>query len=392
MGKFLLIFLLTKEISLEFQGEFTLMNTNIALLVVFVGLDFYIYSNRLIVKDQTSLMFVFKNSLVFYFCSYLLLIPICYLLYQFGLVPKEVLLVFIVLSILEHLGQELFRIYIALENVVFANILFFLRAGLWSWVLVVYLFFVGTDGVNLFAILGIWALSSLTAIVLGIAQLPEIRRFGSVPLDKNWIVKGVKVGASVFLATIFLKVIEYSDRYLIDYFLGKKALGIYAFYFQLSNIINVLVFTLYISFIYPKILKNVYNRDKEVLKRNKNEIYKSTLAIVLGMLVVFLISMPFILEAMNKQDLDANKDILFILMGSAIFFNFSFGSHYVLIAEERENLIIKTTFIAFVINLVLNISLIPLMGIYGAGIALCASSFALWVTKVYEEKKLIKQW
>ncbi|MGW9684606.1 lipopolysaccharide biosynthesis protein [Flagellimonas sp. 2504JD1-5] len=305
---------------------------------------------------------------------------------------KEVLLVFFVLSVFEHLGQELFRIYIALEKVVFANILFFLRSGLWSWIVVLLLFFLGESNITLKTILLLWTVSSLIAITFGIAKLPNIKDFGKIQLDKDWIIKGVKVGASVFLATILLKVVEYSDRYLIDYFLGKKELGVYVFYFQLANIINVLVFTLYISFIYPKILKSVYDKDKLSLKKNKSEIYKSTSAIVVGMISVFVVFSSFLLDTMDKPELYTSKNIFFVLVISALFFNFSFGSHYVLIAEERENLIIKTTFMAFVVNLSLNLILIPAIGIYGASIALLLSSLALWISKLYEETQLLKKW
>ncbi len=392
LGKFLLVFFLTKKISLEFQGEFSLMNANIALLIIFIGFDFYVYSNRLIVKDKGSLIFIFKNSVLFYLCSYLAFVPICFLLWQAGLVNKELLAVFFLLGVLEHFGQELFRIYIALEKVVFANVLFFLRAGLWSWIIVGYLFFYDDDAITMFAILTIWAISSLLAVMIGVLKLPQIKNFFIEPIDRAWIFKGLKVGASVFLATILLKVIEYSDRYLIDFFLGKKALGIYAFYFQLANIVNVLVFTLYISFIYPKILKNVYDKDTVQLHKNKKEIYKSTVVIVVGMLVLFMLGLPFLLEVMNKTDLNANTEILFILMGSAVFFNFSYGSHYVLIAEEKEKLIIKTTLIGFMINITLNLILIPVVGIYGAGIALLIGSIALWLTKLWEERKLVQRW
>jgi O-antigen/teichoic acid export membrane protein len=256
----------------------------------------------------------------------------------------------------------------------------------------VYLYFDQTSIATLSSIFSLWIISTLAAIIIGIIFLPGIREFKNIKIDGDWIKKGLRVGASVFLATILLKAIEYSDRYLIDYFLGKKELGIYAFYFQLANIINVLVFTLYISFIYPKILRSVYDRNKVSVRTNKLEIYKNTLLIVFAMLIAFIIGIPFVLEAMNKQPLETNKSIFYILLLGAVFFNFSFGSHYVLIAEEKEKLIIKTTLIAFVINISLNLILIPTIGIYGASIALAASSFALWISKSIEEKKLLKQW
>ena len=93
-GKFLVVFLLTKNISLEFQGEYTLINTNIALLIIFLGLDFYVYSNRVIVKQVDKLVFIFKNSLVFYGIMYLFFVPVLIYMTHSGLVQKNLAVLF----------------------------------------------------------------------------------------------------------------------------------------------------------------------------------------------------------------------------------------------------------------------------------------------------------
>lgn len=392
LGKFLLTIIITKNISLEFQGAYSIMITNVALLIMFLGWDLYIYTNRQIVKDNNSLVFVFKNSLVFYACSYVALIPISLVLVYYNLVQKELLLIFFCLVVLEHLSQELFRIYIALEKVVFANILFFLRSGLWSWALVLY-FYLGNGTMDsLFGILLVWSISSLIAVILGIVYLPNIKTFFDTPLKAKWIVKGIKVGSFMFIATILLKFIEYSDRYLIDFFLGKKELGVYSFYFQIANIINVIIFTLYISFLYPRIMNSVYQKDIFALNKCKKEIYKSTFTIVGLVLLTILFFLPYTLDIMGRPELNENKEVLYLLVLSTLFFNFSFGSHFVLIAEEREKLIIKTTLITFVVNIVLNLVLIPHLGILGASISLVISSLTLWATKFFEEVRLVKRW
>lgn len=368
------------------------MSTNVALLIMFLGWDFYIYTNRQIVKDNKSLVFVFKNSLVFYVCSYAFLIPICLVLLYFNFVQKELLIIFFCLVVLEHLSQELFRIYIALEMVVFANILFFLRSGFWSWILVIF-FYLGSGKMDsMFDLLLVWCISSLIAVILGIVYMPNIKTFLDVPLKTEWIIKGIKVGSFMFIATILLKFIEYSDRYLIDFFLGKKALGIYSFYFQIANITNVIIFTLYISFLYPKIMNSVYQKDILALTKCKNEIYKSTLMVISLVLLSIVLLLPYGLEHMGRPELNQNKEVLYLLVLSTLFFNFSFGSHFVLIAEEREKLIIKTTLIAFLVNIVLNLVLIPYLGILGASISLVLSSLTLWATKIFEEVRLTKQW
>ena len=391
-GKFLVVFLLTKNISLEFQGEYTLINTNIALLIIFLGLDFYVYSNRVIVKQVDKLVFIFKNSLVFYGIMYLFFVPVLIYMTHSGLVPKNLAVLFFFLTITEHLSQELFRIYIAIEKVTLANILFFLRIGTWSWAISIYLIFIENSNVTLFNILIVWLGFSFISVIIGLFFIPNIKSFNKEKIDKKIIYEGAKVALLMFVSTIFLKVTEYSDRYFINYFLGKKELGIYAFYYQISNIINVIIFTLYISYAYPRILKIVYNSDLIGLNKEKKKLTNSTFIIILIALFLSLIILPYILDLVGKSELTNKINVVYILIFASLFFNMSFSSHFVLIAEEKEKLILKASVAACFFNLLLNLILVPIMGIYGSAVALLISSFVLFIIKVRYEKNITSKW
>tara|TARA_B110000114_G_scaffold185496_1_gene232824 strand:+ start:1534 stop:2763 length:1230 start_codon:yes stop_codon:yes gene_type:complete len=391
-GKFLVVFLITKKISLEFQGEYTLINTNIALLIIFLGLDFYTYTNRVIVKQVDKLVFVLKNSLVFYGIMYLFFIPVLMYMTHSGLVPKNLAVLFFFLTITEHLSQELFRIYIAIEKVTLANILFFLRTGTWSWAISIYLIFIENSNVTLFNILMIWLVFSFVSVIIGLFFIPNIKSFSKEKVDKKIIYEGTKVALLMFVSTIFLKMIEYSDRYFINYFLGKKELGIYAFYYQISNIINVVIFTLYISYAYPKILKIVYKSDLISLKKEKKKLTNNTLIIILIALFLSFTILPYILDIVGKSELTKNIGIVYILIFASLFFNLSFSSHFILVAEEKEKLILKATIVACFINLLLNLILLPILGVYGSAVALLISSFVLFIIKAGYEKNTISKW
>lgn len=392
MGKFLLTFLLTKKISLEFQGSFSLISTNIALLIMFLGLDVYVYTNRLMVKDKSRAVFYLKNSLVFYALMYLLLIPVVYILVKINLISSNFFWLFVLTVILEHLGQEFFRAYIAFEKVLIANILLFLRTGAWAIPLVLYLLFCKEISIKIEHILICWATVSFLCVILGFALYPDIKKIFNTSIDIAWIKKGISVGAFMFISTILLKIIEYSDRYIIDFFLDKKQLGIYFFYFQIANIINVIIYTLYISFAYPKILKSVYSKNLNNLNQERKIITRSTILIVSLVILSIFILFPFLLEYINKPGLENEKIVFYIIGASTIFLNLSYTSHFVLIGDEKEKTIIKVTFIACVVNLILNFILIPLIGIIGAAITLLISNVILFTLKKYEENKIVAEW
>lgn len=384
-GKFLLVFLMTKYISLEFQGEYTIISSTIAILIMFLGFDFYVFSNKIIVKNPDKALFSFKNSLVFFTIGYLFLIPILFLLFQYSKTNINLLIIIYFLILAEHFSQELFRLHIALNNISFSNLLFFIRTGTWSWLLVFYIYFNPNSTPTINDILGFWMIFSFVSVVFGIMYVPNIKSFFAISIDKLWIKKGIKIGATMFISTFFLKIIEYSDRYFITIFLNKTELGVYAFFFQIANVVNVVIFTLYISYAYPKILKAVYETNLVSLNKEKKKITLSSIIIIILFCIGTLIFLPFVLEYIGKEQLNSRVAIVYLLLCSALFFNLSYASHFVLIAKERELDILKATLIACVINVILNLTLIPFIGIYGSATALIVSNLVMLVTKRYYE-------
>lgn len=372
---------MTKKISLDFQGSYTLIYTSITLLVIFFGLDFYIYSNKVIIRDKGNAIFYLKNNLTFYFFVYLLFIPAFYLIaaYRFQNLGFNIGLLFI-LVIVEHLGQEFFRMYIALQKVYLANIILFIRSGLWSIVLVVYMSFLSAN-ISIDDILQIWLASSSLALLISFYFFPEIKFFFRQKTDLVWIKKGLNIALQMFLATIFLKVIEFSDRYILDIFYDKETVGIYAFYFQLANLANVVIFTLYISFLYPKLIESIYNKTDLVSKKIRKEIRKKTIIVISTTIVTYSLILNLLLEFIEREQLFAYKPIVFCLLISGLFFNLSYAGHYTLIGQNREKTVLKITVICFVVNISLNFILIYNIGIWGAVWSQIATALTMYFLK-----------
>lgn len=385
LGRFALTFFIVKELSLELQGEYTLLVTTITLLVMLVGFDFYIYSSRRVTKKKERLIFILKNQLythavIFMFVSFLIVV---YFYFFENLISIYFVFLMIVLLFFEHLGQELFRMYLILEKTLFANLLLFIRTGIWALVLSMYLFLSEVVELNLETILISWLFSAIFSVIVGLVYFPDINLFFDVKVDKQWIKKGIKVGVVMFISTIGIKIVEYSDRYLIVYFLEKTSLGIYSMFFQLYNLINVVVFTLIISFVYPKIFHAVNDNNKQKILKLKNEIIIKSSGIIILYGVFSWFSLPIILKVINKNELYAHQPIFFILLLGGLFLNISYSYHYVLIAKEKELSIVKSTLFVAVLNIIFNIILIPMFGITGAAISFLTSSILLLLTKMY---------
>jgi len=391
-SRFLLTFLITKFISLEFQGEYTLIISTITLLIIFFGFDFYVHTGRLLIKEGKNEVFYLKNMLVFFGFSYLLLLLVLWVGLNISSLKLAPFWLLYFLVVFEHLGQEFFRIYLALKKPLLANILLFVRTGLWASLIVIGFLLIEDFTISIVEILNMWFICALATSILGFIFYPGILKFFKVKADYLFIKKGIGVGLTMFASTICLKIMEYSDRYLIALFLDKKEVGIYAFYFQLANIINVVIFTMYISFLYPDIIKGVYDKSYSKVKANQKAIKNKTLIIAVIFGIAFTLFSSYFLDYINKPELDENVFIYYIMLLSTVFLNYSFTSHYVIIGEEKEKLIFKATLIACIFNLILNFSLIPVIGIYGSAVALLISNLILLILKRRFEKGLVALW
>ena len=87
----------------------------------------------------------------------------------------------------------------------------------------------------------------------------------------DWILKGVKNSSIFFISSLSFLVIQFSDRYMIDLFYGKKMVGVYSAYSQFVNAIDVFIFSAIIMVIYPKMIQLFSEKSayKELFKKFK---------------------------------------------------------------------------------------------------------------------------
>src|SRR5690606_34286207 len=121
-----------------------------------------------------------------------------------------------------------------------------------------------------------WLIATIASVVISSFFILKNLLKTNLIIDRNWIWKGIGVAGLFFSSTLAQKGIEFSDRYIINSILGSKDLGIYSFYFQLGNVANVAIFTMFISFMYPDILTSINQGDisgaRKAIKKLRNYI------------------------------------------------------------------------------------------------------------------------
>lgn len=379
-ARFLLSFLFVKYISLEFQGEYALLLTTITLMMLTVGVDFYVYSNRYMIKNKAETGFTLINQFVFHLLSYSILVVLFLVLNYFDIFSHYFTITIFILLVFEHLGMEFFRIFIALEKVLTANILLFIRTGIWPLILIYQLLFSEVD-VTLNSVVFYWVLASVVTVIIGFIIIYKEVIAEKFSIDKKWIKRGFYVGILFFTATAAQKVIEFSDRYIIDAILGAKSLGIYTFFFQLANVANVAIFTVIISFLYPKIIYYVSIGDKKNALATIKKLQKNSILFIAVYAVIIFFLLPYLLEFIDKAELNNHKVVLFLFLAGNLFLNLSFASHYSLMALEKDKLLLKITILVAALNFGTNILSVIYFGIEGAVIVFLTSSILLYFLK-----------
>lgn len=179
-------------------------------------------------------------------------------------------------------------------------------------------------------------------------------------------------------------VMDASDKYVLAYFLGVNANGIYAISKKLPTIID----TFHGIFNQAWQISAIQENDSDGATQFTSNVYKIYTILVFGVVSVLLIAArPITRYLLSAEYVDSWKYIPLLLI-SVAFSGLSgvLGANF--IANENTGIIFRTTVYGAVVNTVLNFVLIPLMGINGAALA---TAIGFFVVLFIREKRIRKK-
>lgn len=383
ISKFTFVFFLGKYSIDEVNiGVYGILITTIAFLIYFLGFDFYVFNSREIIHAKNDVISKIRNQFYLHLALYVLLIPFA-LLIVFGLDFIEVKYfgLFIILLISEHLGQESFRLLTTLEKSLTANLLFFLKSGLWVWY-ILFDFFILKNEIDIFRYVFIWSLFSWASLLTGLIYIKKLLKITQIRFYKPnipWILKGIKRASIFFMSSLSFLVIQFSDRFMIDFYNGKKLVGVYTTYAQFINAIDVFTFSGIVMVTYPSMIKSF--SDKEVYRNLKKTFFKNLLFITIILILGSYLLAPFIFEFLEKPSFINYVSTYNILLIGVFFLVMSNVFHYDLYVRKRDFLLLKIAVIGMFTNVILNFILIPKYEIFGASIATLFSFILIFAAK-----------
>jgi len=380
----LLIGLLTRVLSIKDFGIYSLLFTTISLLTVFFrfGLVEYIRNKVPGLKEEERVKTI-MTLLVFVILLLGSMGVLLFILNEFitrllgiGDYPHLWLLcVPIILCLSLH---DLINTYLqAIKKIFIQSFLSFFINCFWVMVLFIFLFF--RVNISLGLIFIIWFSGIIFSLLLVIYFIRhEIYFFikNSLKLDFVKLSKALKFSLPLVMMTTFNYIIMSSDRYFINYYLGKPEVAIYSLAY---GIVTAIAFV-------PSIFQNVihpYFAEKWNLKEDPslffNIMIKYSLMGVFPAIVGLFVLRNEIITLLSGPAYLAAAPVLIVLLLFPLFNTFIDIFNKTLFLRDMTRHSLVMYFFAAVISITLNFFLVPLMGILGAACSAVISYFILLV-------------
>lgn len=193
-SKFVFIFVLARLLRPDEVGLYGLLTATISYALMALGFDFYTFTTReLINTDRKLWAALLRDQSVFYCITYVVIVPLCFLIFWMGFLPWTLALWFFPLLLLEHAGQEFNRLLVAMSEPLWASLVLFLRNGLWAVVAAVSMWLL-PDHRHLGFVFAVWSISSFLACLLAASRLRHLDRATlSYAINWDWIKRGARV-------------------------------------------------------------------------------------------------------------------------------------------------------------------------------------------------------
>tara|TARA_R110002020_G_scaffold463122_1_gene683025 strand:+ start:2586 stop:3818 length:1233 start_codon:yes stop_codon:yes gene_type:complete len=195
----------------------------------------------------------------------------------------------------------------------------------------------------------------------------------------TFLKKYLRFGTPLIFLAFWLWINNFFDRYAIEYFMGMKEVGIYNASYAVGSKFFLLLSPIFAVLLTPI----VYAVSKKEIKKkaiNKYGVYYFILGIP-SLFIIYLIK-DYLGNLLLSEAYQDGFNIIFWI--AATYFILTLAQLYELIfyAEQKTKVILSGNIISAILNVILNITLIPTYGIMGAAIASCCG-FTIYFVIVY---------
>ncbi len=227
-------------------------------------------------------------------------------------------------------------------------------------------------------------IGSIVSIIYIELKIGIIRNTNFRLIDKSLQKKIIRYSLPLIPNTICWWGIMASNRFIIKYFLGVNANGIFAVANRFSTLLMLINSMFYLAWQENAILSySVKDRDKYY-----SRIFNIYMCVELSAAIILIAcSKTMIYYFVDKSFYGAWKYTPFLYL-SAVFNSFAsfYGTGY--LSSMKTKGAFTTTIFSTLLNILLNIILIPVLGLQGAALSMLISFLFLWIIRIEQLKNI----
>lgn len=203
--------------------------------------------------------------------------------------------------------------------------------------------------------------------------------------DKNLAREMIIYSMPLIPNAVMWWVMGVSDRYAITFFIGLEANGLYAVANKIPSLLSI-INSIFFQAWQISAIEEAQSSEKSKFYTNVFNIFSTVMLLSTSLI---LIALKFIMKFLVSEAFYISWEYVPFLLLGVIFSSFSgfLGTNY--IALKKTNGVFKTSVVGAVANIILNIILIPNVGINGAGIATAISFAIVWIIRIYDTKEFV---
>jgi O-antigen/teichoic acid export membrane protein len=367
-SRFLLSLLLARMLSPAEMGQFGLLTATLAFALLAIGLEFYSYTLReMVPATPAGRTRIVANQITLAAIALLIVGLLVLAAILLGWFPSRLAPWFLLILITEHISLEATRILIITSRPVRAYVGVFLRGGIWVYAMAVLMF--TTPSTRTLEMVLIWwaggGLLSIAFSAISLSDLPWRELRGYRP-DWDVIFAGLRTARPFMLTAAGALIISYVDRFVIDQFVGREALGIYTFYSTVLIGLLSLGGSISHQFL-PKIISG-YAAGAEAYRMALRSFFRSLFIVALGTTIISALVMGPMLNVLGLAAYASGIWVFYAMLPGIFLRILADVPSYALYAARSDNYLLFCNLGAALVSTLLNVLLIPVFGLYGAAL------------------------
>lgn len=384
MITFFLLPLYTTILTTEEYGIVDLLNSLVMFLIPIISLQLEqaVFrklidnrkNNNQIKKIISSTFLFILSSLILYICIFSFFSIFIENQYKYFLLSNVIIILIanVLLQIIRGLGNNKGYSVASFISATVTVILNVVLVALLKW---------GAYGMLLATFIG-----NLSSIVYLCFKIKIVRFIDLKEARKSLIIEMIKYSFPLIPNAISWWIFDSSDRIIVSTFLGVSQNGILSASYKFSNVF-IVIYNIFNMTWTESAALHISDEDKDEFFSN---IINKALKFFIPLAYIIIAVMPIIFPIMINNKFQEAYNHIFILLISSIFNVIAGLLSVIYIAKKETKKIAKSSMLAALINLIINIFLIRYIGLFAASISTLVSYFVLMIYRIIDVKKYIK--